>query len=143
MGKNTVMTPEICKQTEELRQGGCSYAFIANKLGVTEGSISHYCLKEGIESPNTKSKVLPQTAPGPMELKRGNHVVRHFTLDEDRRIHEMASLGMTVAAIAKALDRRWNSTHGRMMTLARQQERAEAPMLERAKPQQLAAPQSR
>lgn len=122
--KVTVMTPAICAQTEKLRLAGCSLRFIADKLGVTEGSVSHYCLKEGIESPNTESKVLPQTAPGPMVLKRSGHTVRHFTPEEDKKLLAMANAGKSLSEIGRALGRRHNSISGRMMTLARQQERA-------------------
>lgn len=124
--QNTVMTPEVCKQAEELRRAGCSYAFIADRLGVSEGSVSWYCLKEGIDSPNTERKALPQTAPGPMVVKRGNHVVRHFSPDEDARLIAMEREGLNPTEIGRRLGRRPNTIRGRLMTLARQQERAEA-----------------
>ena len=123
MSKFLVMTPEICEQTIKLRTEGKSQRFIADRLGVSEGSVAHFCLKEGVESPRNEGKILPQTAPGPMIIKRGKHVVRHFTPEEDQRIESLSCEGMTVTQIAKALDRPRNSTLGRIMTLARQQER--------------------
>lgn len=124
MKNNTVMTEAICEQTTLFRTKGKSIRFIADRLGVSTGSIAHFCLKEGVESPRNENKVLPQQAPGPTVFFRNGRKVRHFTPDEDRRLLDMDISGMRVCEIAKALDRQPNSIRGRMMTLARQEERS-------------------
>lgn len=85
MGR-TVMTPEICEKVVEMREAGKSHQQIATRVGVSIGSVSHYCLVNGIDSPKNAKKVLPQTAPGPMVVKRGKFVVRHFTPEEDEKL---------------------------------------------------------
>lgn len=124
MGKQHVMTEERKAEVEELRLAGCSYAFIARRVGVTEGSVSHFCLMEGIDSPRTAKKTLPQTAPGPRVVQRGGHVVRHFTKAEDAQLIQMEIDGLSYAEMSRRLDRRHNSIKGRLATLARHRERA-------------------
>jgi len=120
------MTPEIMEQVTELRENGWSYQRISKKVGVSPGSISWYCLREGIESPRNEAKVLPQTRPGPMVVKRGNHVVRAFTPDEDDQLLAMEAEGLSRSEIARRLDRKPNSIRGRLMVLGRHEARAEA-----------------
>ena len=107
----------------EMRGRGVSTTVIAKKLGVSRGKVAYVCLKHGIDPPGLEAKVLPQTAPGPSVVKRGKHLVRHFTPEEDQKLLEMREQGARICDIARALGRRNNSISGRLMTLARQEER--------------------
>jgi len=126
MGRRPSLTDEQKDLIAELREGrGWSYARIAIKLKIAEGSVSWYCLKQGIEKPGRKIPVLrqPQTKP----FTRHGRTVRPFSPEEDAKMLELSAEGLKPAAIARALgNRRPNSITGRLYTLARHQDRADA-----------------
>ncbi len=106
-----------------LRKQGLSHRAIGVRLGMSASAVSWHCLRLGADSPNTKTN-LPANG-GPMSCTRNGVFVRRFTKEEDRKLLGMEATGASVAQMAKQLGRRWNSTRGRLMTLARHQERAE------------------
>lgn len=109
----------------ELRETeGWSYDRIAKQVGMSSGSVAWYCLKEAIESPNPRQ--LSDVPVVPVVVRRGGHQVRSFTQDEGVRLLELEATGMRIGAIARTLGRRWNSVRGRLMTLARRDERSVA-----------------
>lgn len=109
----------------ELReQRGLSYQRIADQLGCSASSVSWYCLVHGIEKPGpvaTRSLVRP----GSIERRNGGEI-RRFTVDEDRQLLALEAQGLNYFQIGKRMGRRRNSIHGRLMTLARREERGVA-----------------
>jgi len=93
-------------------------------MNVCPGAVSWYCLMEGIEK-NGKPPV-PKPYRGPMMTKRGNHVVRCFTQEDDKLLLELEAQGKRYSEIARALGRQRNSVVARLATLARREERAAA-----------------
>lgn len=109
-----------------MRERGFTYGQIALRLDVSQGAIAWHCLKHGVESPRTTPSLSTGGAkPGAIE-RRGNHLVRRFTPEEDRMILAMEAAGHNRAAIGRACTppRAPNSITGRLMTLARHEERA-------------------
>lgn len=107
----------------DMRERGKTYGQIARAIGSSPSNISWICLKYGIEKPG---KQPPLGDRGPMLIKRGNHQVRRYTPEEDAVIREMGAAGAKATPIARKLGRKHNSVLGRMMTLARRDERAGA-----------------
>lgn len=104
----------------EMRERRMTYGQIANATGMSASNISWICLKYGIEKPGKRSKLGDN---GPSVMKRGNHEVRKFTAEEDAIIRAMGAEGQRATAISKVIGRKHNSVLGRMMTLARRDER--------------------
>jgi len=116
-------TDELTEKAAALREDGLSYTAIAERTGMSPSAVYYHCLKLGADHPTHCDNPAPWT--GPMEIKRGNHVLRRFTAEEDKRILKMELEGSPVAEIARALGRKSNSVKGRLMTLARRDARAE------------------
>ncbi|WP_109466375.1 hypothetical protein [Albibacillus kandeliae] len=116
-------TDKLTEKAAALREDGLSYTAIAERTGMSASAVYYHCLKLGADHPTQCENPPPWT--GPMEIKRGNHVLRRFTAEEDKRILKMELEGSPVAEIARALGRRSNSVKGRLMTLARREARAE------------------
>ena len=106
-----------------MRDEGHSYTAISQRLEISYGAVYWHCLRLGADSPRAQRS--REHAPGPRVVSRGNHQVRRFTDDEDRRLLAMELDGETVSAIARALGRKPNSITGRLMTLARREARRE------------------
>lgn len=111
------MKPHMIEKMIEWREQGRSFAWIAKQLGVSRSAINWQCLKYGVEPPK-RNWPLPAPCHMPV-VKRGNHVVRRFTPDEDRKLIEWREQGMRVCDIGKRLGRKGNSITGRLYTLAR------------------------
>lgn len=105
-----------------LREQGISYGEISKDTGMSRGQIYWECLRAGAEAPNNTIRAGKITAMV-VSTKRG-HIIRRFTEEEDRKILEMEAQGMGPFQIGKALGRAHNSITGRLMTLARHDERA-------------------
>lgn len=103
-----------------MREKNWSYGRIGIATGISASNISWICLKYGIEAPR-KTKLGDH---GPMVMKRGKFEIRKFTPEEDAVIREMGEAGAKPVAIARKIGRKHNSVMGRMMTLARRDERA-------------------
>jgi hypothetical protein len=118
------ITPALKEQIAELREGrGWSYQRIGRKIGLSEGAVSWHCLMLGIEPPQAcQSWPVPR---GPLVMKRGNHLLRRFTPDEDARLLALEAEGKSRNAIGRAIGRRPNSVTGRLATLARREARRE------------------
>ena len=114
---------EILNRAAEMREAGLSCGKIAEQLGMSVGAVSWHCLRLGADLPEDLQKARPNRKP--IIVRRGNHVVRQYTPDEDEKILEMRANGERVFEIAAALGRKHNSIIGRLMTLARLQERSE------------------
>ena len=107
------MTPHV-ERIAELRGKGWSYKRIAKALDRAPGSIAWHCLRYGIEKPG------PQRL-GHTQCFHG----RGFSADEDRRLLALEAEGTPIKRIARLLGRATSSIRGRLMTLARREERAE------------------
>lgn len=106
-----------------LREGGKTCQQIASMFGCARGTISWHCLRLGADGPRHRGSSEPRE--GPLVVRRGDHVVRRFTSDEDERLIELEATGENLSAIARALGRQRNSVLGRLMTLARRDDRRE------------------
>lgn len=119
--EKTLTEQERADLIADYRDRNWSYQRIADQTGISASNISWVCLKYGIEGPR-RHKLGDH---GPMVVKRGNFEVRKFTPEEDAVIRRMGEAGAKPTAIAKVLTgRKQNSILGRMMTLARRDERA-------------------
>lgn len=114
---------ETLNQAAEMREAGNSCQAIANKLGMSVGAVSWHCLRLGADSPKTKHNTARPT--GPMLVRRSGHIVRRFTEKEDQVLIEMDLAGERVCEMARRLNRPPNSVRGRLMTIARREERLE------------------
>ena len=121
MGKTTESTKLLIA---EMRERGCSYGVISRKTGLSVGTIEYWCLELGAESPRNSSKPLRQTAQGPSVVKRLGHTVRQFSASEDEQLLSWRQQNVSLAECARRLERRHNSVRGRLMTLARHQDRS-------------------
>lgn len=116
-------TIDIERLADLREQRGWSVKRIAEAMGKSPGAISWQCLRHAIEPPQG-TRLRSGAHPG-MAVKRGNHVVRGFTPEEDTIIEQMSLDGATSSEIGRRLGRKPNSITGRLMTLARHQARAE------------------
>lgn len=125
MGKY-IITEELKAKIYLNREAGKSIGWISQRVGLSKGAIAWHCLRDGVESPKTRGKVITPRRPGAVE-QRGNHVVRRFTAEEDAMLVRMAREGHGYTAIGRACTppRRPNSIKGRLMTLARHDARKE------------------
>ena len=125
MAKRRVLTAAQREQIADLRgERGLTFRRIAERLGISLGSAQWLCLREGIEKPGRLPVV--QAWCGPRESTRGNHTVRRFAPDEDKRLLSYEASGLTINEIGRRLGRRHNSVVGRLATLARREERLSA-----------------
>lgn len=122
-GRRRDRTDDEIERIVEMREHGKAFTEIAEALGCSAGSVQYHCLRLGIERPgylrgpcNYRSAV----------VQRGDHVLRRFTASEDEQLLALEAEGLNVAEIGRAIGRRPNSVHARLMTLARRQERLEA-----------------
>jgi hypothetical protein len=125
MTKRHPITAAEGERIAEMRSRGRSYGTIARIVGCSVGSVHWCCLKNGIEPP-VPPPLRPDQYKRCPQAKRGNHVIRWFTPEEDARILALERLGLGPTAIGRELKRRPNSITGRLMTLARREERAGA-----------------
>jgi hypothetical protein len=118
------LSTEDKEEIGRLREKGLTYGQIARKFGVSAGTVSWHCLKMGVESPRAMKSW--DGLRGPATMMRNGHVIRRFSEDDDARLLEMERSGATPASIARALGRAHNTVIGRLMTLARRDERRES-----------------
>lgn len=115
--------PDTLQQIAEDFEAGVPTRKICEKYGVNYETLHWNMIRLGAERPNAKP--LPQRAPGPPEVRRGNYTVRHFTEEEDAIIVQLDRMGIGYAEIARRTGRRLNSITNRLMTLARHEARQE------------------
>lgn len=114
---------EMCALREEGKTLGQIRMHFARKgVTISESAISWHCLVLGADLP-AGQRGRSTVRPGAIE-KRGGHVVRRFSKEEDARILQLEGEGRTGAEIARDLGRKRNSIVGRLATLARREERA-------------------
>ncbi|QEH36585.1 Sigma-70, region 4 [Aquisphaera giovannonii] len=127
---NTIMTSrrrlteDEIEEIVRLRELGHSYEWIGKKLGCSRETVSWHCCRLGVEPPKSAWRSWDGIK-GPAVTKRGNHLVRRFTPEEDQIALEMRSSGATISEIARKLNRRVNSVIGRLNALARREARRE------------------
>lgn len=121
--KRQKITEAQLEDVATYREQGLSCQKISDKLGLSRGCIQHHCLRLGIESPKTASKVLPQTCPGPLVVMRNGRPLRHYTVEEDDKLIALDLVGKTYSQISREMGRTPNSVRGRLMILARHEER--------------------
>lgn len=104
---------------------GMSLDSIGAIIGCSGKALSWHFLQRAVNKPKPAPLRLDYHLECPV-LKRGNHLVRAFTPEEDARLLALEAQGLTHTEIGRALGRKPNSVKGRLMTLARRDERAEA-----------------
>jgi hypothetical protein len=115
--RRPALTSAEKEQIRYLRgERGWSHSRIALQLGRAVGSVSWFCLQEGIEKPDAAPMKVSSSR---SICQRGNHIVRRFNAREDRAIIALRLAGKTPTEIGRKLGRRSNSITGRLMTLAR------------------------
>lgn len=123
MGKAWRLTEADRERITTMREAGASCGQIAAAVGCSVSAVSWQCLRLGAEPPNPRS--LNDVPTTPKVSKRGDHVVRRFTVDEDAQILALEAEGFRPIEIARRLGRPPNSVLGRIMTLARREARME------------------
>ncbi|WP_421792809.1 hypothetical protein [Hyphobacterium sp.] len=111
---------EIC----EMRERGLTFGQIALKTGIHKETVNWHCTRNAADPPGARP--LAEDIVGPAVMKRGDHIVRRFTPDEDRQILAMRQRGMRPADIARKIERKPHSVAGRLITLARKEQRRES-----------------
>ncbi|MFD1034123.1 hypothetical protein ACFQ15_05610 [Sphingomonas hankookensis] len=110
-----------------LRERGRSLQAIANHFTakgtpISASAVGWQCLRVGADAPIAKRNPLSTRSD---VYRRGGHVIRPFTPDEDARLRDLEAQGLKTRQMADQLGRRENSIRGRLMTLARHDARAE------------------
>ena len=125
-----ILSQEHIDMACEMRERGLSYQQIANKIAVagaqtTASNIAYICLRRGADLPAERRRKSSYGAiPGSIR-KRGNHVVRQFTAEEDELLRSLDRQGLRICDICRRMNRRANSIIARLATLARHEARAE------------------
>lgn len=117
------LTSADYEEMAELRERSWSYERIASKFGVSPGCVAWNCLRLGAEPRRLQGK--PRHFPvfgSNSVVKRGNHLLRHFTPEEDAKLAEFQKRGLTVSQMARELGRKPNSVTGRLLTIGRHEE---------------------
>lgn len=122
-GRKRKYTEDQIDRAVTLREDGRTLQQIEQETGVHRCVVSHYCLRLGADLPAGMRGASPNPQRPP--YRRGRHIVRPFSPEDDARILEMANQGLTRAEIARAMGRKRNSIEGRLLTLARHDARAE------------------
>lgn len=114
---------DTLERAAEMREGGATFKEIGAALNMSPSAASWHCLRLGADSPHCIQNV--SETKGPAIMKRGNHIVRRFTAEDDATLLKMEADGASIAEMSRALNRRHNSIMGRLMTLARRDDRLE------------------
>jgi hypothetical protein len=129
MSGRRILSDDQLDELGELREQGKSLgqlAIVAKArwdIDVHPNTLSWQMLRIGADLPPEKRK--PTAPPRVMVAQRGNHSVRRFSPEEDRRLIELEGKGLNPSAIGRELGRKQNSVRGRLMTLARHDARQE------------------
>lgn len=122
MANHGKLTDEQIDRMARWREAGRSYAWIAQRLGMSAAAIRWHCLRVGADHPNGHTFPVSKM---PMVTTRGGHTVRRFTPDEDELILRRKNEGATNTQIARELGRKAHSVLGRLMTLGMHEDRRE------------------
>ena len=124
------LTVELQDRIAAMREAGRSVAAIARAIDRSEGSVSYWCLKLGIDP---KASQRPSSDRREAPILRGGRVLHRFTSEDDALLQALAMQGLTPSEIARAMTRRDptrprrpNTVIMRLMTLARWDERRDA-----------------
>jgi hypothetical protein len=104
---------------------GIKVSRLARMFGVSTGALSYHFLRAGVLTPEQldRGAIFSRVEPGAV-VRRGNHVVRRFTPDEDAFLRAEKAKGRSLSAIGREMDppRRPHTLLGRLYTLARHDE---------------------
>ena len=115
------MSPEAIAELARMREErGLTLGQIALRMGVSRGYISYVCMEHGIQRRGVEFR--PGSLPPGTVVKRGGHVVRTFSPEEDDHIQRRRSEGASTITIGAELGRNQSSIRGRLLTLARYDE---------------------
>lgn len=117
---------ETRQRITELRERNWSKASIAEQLGVSIGTVSHWCLVEGAE-PKKLPPMMPRRS-GP--IVRAGKMIHPFTADDDALLLALSCQGFGYSLVARQLTTRDPSrprnpatVKYRLLTIARREER--------------------
>ncbi|SLN77275.1 hypothetical protein [Oceanibacterium hippocampi] len=122
-GRKPRFTAEEIDRAVAWREAGRSCAFIARRLGKSESAVYWNLLREGVDPVAYRDRPLPAVPVEPIVQRRGDHVIRRFTRDEDDQLLALEAEGHSYQEIARRLGRQRNSVYGRALTLTRHQAR--------------------
>lgn len=121
------LTPADIERAIALREGGMTLNKIGALVGVSGKALSWHFLKRAVDPPKPYALRPDYHLVCPKMERVGAdgkvHVVRAFTPEEDARITALSLEGLNHTDIGRAVGRKPNSVHGRLMTLARRAER--------------------
>ena len=111
----------------ELRERGWSTARIAEHFTsagtpITGATIYWQCLRVGADVP---PRFRRPGKPPEKPYRRGAHIVRPYSADEDAKLRAWSIEGIKTTEIARRIGRKHNSVLGRLLTLAREEARQE------------------
>ncbi|MBL3569892.1 hypothetical protein BV509_00890 [Rhodovulum sulfidophilum] len=110
------------QRAAELREAGLTFPEIASQLGMKRTSVEYHCMRLGAD-PAARRQI--RQGRGAMIQKRGNHLVRRFSTDDDATLMALVEQGLRHAEIARRMGRAQTSIAGRLVTLARAAARGE------------------
>lgn len=123
MGKRKPLTAEEIERATAMRERGDKVSAIARALKVSAGALRWRFLADGVEAPKL-TRLRPEEYIHRRRYRRGMFDVRAFTPQEDAQLQTLALAHPgKYALIGRELGRRSNSIRGRLMTLARYEER--------------------
>lgn len=116
MAKPSKLSAPQIDEIITMRERGWSYQSIARRLSVTPGAIHYQCLKNGAISPHQRRTETPREPRS--FIASDGRTQRIFTQAEDAELLRLEELGLTYAALARAMSRPITSCRIRLMTLA-------------------------
>lgn len=119
------LSQEQIERAIAMREKVRSLECIGRAIGCSGKVLSWHFLKWAVDPPKPAPLRLDYHLRCPT-MKRGNHIVRAYTPEDDATLLELERQGWTDSQIGRALNRRPNSVRGRLMTLAWREERAAA-----------------
>lgn len=122
-GNQRKLSADQVAEIARLRETGWSYKRLADRFNVSPGAIHYQCLREGALSPRAQPR---RTAMAGMVITGpSGRVQRRFSAEEDATLLALRGAGMSMLAVARAMDRPITSVRIRVMTLALDEEREE------------------
>lgn len=127
MGGKRILSDAQIDEMCELREKGwgidrIAAYFTAQGTPISGKAINWQCMKNGADAPpRLRGRHTQPTAP----YRRGNHIVRPYSSEDDALLRVLDQQGFSVAVISRRMGRKPNSIRGRLITLARMDARAE------------------
>lgn len=130
MRARSKLTPELIDMVGEMRERGCSYQAIANRLAskgiaVKKDGIASLCLARGFDLPALQRRAGADAIPRKVAIRAGREI-RPFSKDDDQQLRSFDREGLSYSEMARRLGRNPGSVRNRLLTLARHDARRES-----------------